>query len=706
MNRDEARKKAQELVSRMTLEEKASQLRYDAPAIKRLGIPAYNWWNEGLHGVARAGQATVFPQAIGMAATFDRDCVAEMADIVATEGRAKYNAYSSEEDRDIYKGLTFWSPNVNIFRDPRWGRGHETYGEDPYLTKELGVAFVKALQGNGETMKAAACAKHFAVHSGPEALRHEFDAEASAKDMEETYLPAFEGLVKEAKVEAVMGAYNRTNGEPCCGSPTLQKKLRGEWKFQGHFVSDCWAIRDFHEGHHVTAFPEDSAALALEKGCDLNCGCTYEYILQAYKQGKVTEEEIRRSAERLFTTRYLLGLFDHSSLDEIPYNVVGCKEHRELAYQAAVESCVLLKNDGTLPLSLKDNKRMAVIGPNADSHAALVGNYNGTPPRSITVVEGITRICEDTGWDVTYAEGCLLYDDPSVRKVFQNYRIPEAVALAESCDLAIVCVGLDSTLEGEQGDVSNAFASGDKPDLLLPKIQRDLVEQVIATGTPVILIDLAGSPIDLSAYEDQVPAILHAWYPGGEGGRAIADILFGKVSPGGKLPLTFYYNDGPLPDITDYHMTGRTYRYFEGRPWKPFGFGLTYGELQITEAKVTEVDYTKEIPSAQITIHCQNPTDRDLSDVIQVYVHVNGSSNEVPNHKLAAFERIRLDAGESKEFRITIPPMAFTTVDNSGNRVFDGTSATLYLGFSQPDLTEEDQKIYTGNRGQVFAVTL
>ena len=292
MNREEAKKKAEALVARMTLEEKASQLRYDAPAIKRLGIPAYNWWNEGLHGVARAGQATVFPQAIGMAAAFDRKSVAEMAGIVATEGRAKYNAYSVNGDRDIYKGLTFWSPNVNIFRDPRWGRGHETYGEDPYLTKELGVSFVKALQGNGDTMKAAACAKHFAVHSGPEALRHEFDAEASAKDMEETYLPAFEGLVKEAKVEAVMGAYNRTNGEPCCGSPTLQKKLRGEWKFQGHFVSDCWAIRDFHEGHHVTAFPEDSAALALEKGCDLNCGCTYEYILQAYKQGKVTEEDL------------------------------------------------------------------------------------------------------------------------------------------------------------------------------------------------------------------------------------------------------------------------------------------------------------------------------------------------------------------------------------------------------------------------------
>lgn len=708
MNRTEAREKATALVAQMTIEEAASQLLHSSPAIPRLGIPAYDWWNEALHGVARAGTATCYPQAIGLGATFDRELLQKIAGSIALEARAKYNAYSRLGDRTRYKGVTMWSPNINIFRDPRWGRGQETYGEDPVLTASLGCAFVEGLQTKRDGyLTTAACAKHFAVHSGPEALRHSFDAKATKKDLWETYLPAFEALVTQADVEAVMGAYNRTNEEPCCAhSYLMEEVLRDKWHFEGHYVSDCWAIRDFHEGHHVTAFPEDSAALALEKGCDLNCGCTYEYILQAYKQGKVTEEEIRRSAERLFTTRCLLGLFDHSSLDEIPYNVVGCKEHRELAYQAAVESCVLLKNDGTLPLSLKDNKRMAVIGPNADSHAALVGNYNGTPPRSITVVEGITRICEDTGWDVNYAEGCLLYDDPSVRKVFQNYRIPEAVALAESCDLAIVCVGLDSTLEGEQGDVGNAFASGDKPDLLLPKIQRDLVEQVIATGTPVILIDLAGSPIDLSAYEDQVSAILHAWYPGGEGGRAIADILFGKVSPGGKLPLTFYYNDGPLPDITDYHMTGRTYRYFEGRPWKPFGFGLTYGELQITEAKVTEVDYTKEIPSAQITIHCQNPTDRDLSDVIQVYVHVNGSSNEVPNHKLAAFERIRLDAGESKEFRITIPPMAFTTVDNSGNRVFDGTSATLYLGFSQPDLTEEDQKIYTGNRGQVFAVTL
>lgn len=353
MNREYARKKAQELVSKMTVEEKASQLRYDAPAIPRLNIPAYNWWNEGLHGVARAGQATVFPQAIGLGATFDPDLLNEIADVIATEGRAKYNAYSAKGDRDIYKGLTFWSPNVNIFRDPRWGRGHETYGEDPYLTKCLGVAFVKGLQGQGETMKAAACAKHFAVHSGPEAIRHEFDAKATKKDMAETYLPAFEGLVKEAGVEAVMGAYNRTNGEPCCASPSLQKTLREDWGFQGHFVSDCWAIRDFHENHMVTNTAQESAALAINNGCDLNCGNTYLHILKAYKNGLITEDTITESAVRLFTTRYMLGLFDESEYDSIPYTEVESPAHLAMAERAAEESFVLLKNNGILPLKKK-----------------------------------------------------------------------------------------------------------------------------------------------------------------------------------------------------------------------------------------------------------------------------------------------------------------------------------------------------------------
>ena len=397
MNRKNARKKAEELVSNMTVEEKASQLRYDAPAIKRLGIPAYNWWNEALHGVARAGTATVFPQAIGMAASFDEELIHQMGAVIAEEGRAKYNAASKQEDRDIYKGLTFWSPNVNIFRDPRWGRGHETYGEDPFLTSRLGVAYVKGLQGDGETMKAAACAKHYAVHSGPEELRHEFDARVSQKDLEETYLPAFEALVKEGHVEAVMGAYNRVNGEPCCGSKTLiEKKLRQDWNFEGHFVSDCWAIRDFHENHMVTSTPMESAAMALNAGCDLNCGNTYLHVLNAFHNGLVTEEAITEAAVRLFTTRYLLGLFDGSEYDDIPYTKVECKEHLEIAHRAALESIVLLKNENQiLPLKKENLHTIGVIGPNADSRSALIGNYHGTSSEYVTVLEGIRRYVND-----------------------------------------------------------------------------------------------------------------------------------------------------------------------------------------------------------------------------------------------------------------------------------------------------------------------
>ena len=390
MNREIARKKAEELVAKMTLEEKASQLKYDAPAIPRLQIPAYNWWGEGIHGVARAGTATVFPQSIALAATFDEELLKNVASSTATEGRAKYNEYTKQNDRDIYKGLTFWSPNVNIFRDPRWGRGHETYGEDPYLTSRLGVSYVKGLQGDGEYLKAAGCAKHFAVHSGPEAIRHEFDAVANPKDMEETYLPAFEALVKEADVEAVMGAYNRTNGEPCCGSKMLMEDiLRKKWGFKGHYVSDCWAIRDFHENHMVTKTPAESAALAINTGCDLNCGNTYLHILNAYEQGLVSEETITESAVRLFTTRYLLGLFDKTEYDQIPYDVVECAEHIELADRATLESVVLLKNNGILPINKTAVKKIGVIGPNANSRAALVGNYHGTSSEYVTVLEGI-----------------------------------------------------------------------------------------------------------------------------------------------------------------------------------------------------------------------------------------------------------------------------------------------------------------------------
>ena len=397
--------RAEALCDELSTEQQAEQLRYDAPAIPQAGLPAYNWWNEGLHGVARAGTATVFPQAIGLAAAFDTDLIRRTAEIISTEARAKYNASQKQGDGDIYKGLTLWSPNINIFRDPRWGRGHETYGEDPYLTARLGVEFVKGLQGEGKHLRAAACAKHFAVHSGPEAIRHEFDAECSMKDMWETYLPAFEALVTEADVEAVMGAYNRTNGEPCCAHKYLMEDiLRGKWGFEGHFTSDCWAIRDFHENHMVTKTPRESAALAVNTGCDVNCGNTYLHMLGAYEEGLVTEETITEAAVRLFTTRYLLGLFDGSEYDEIPYEVVECKEHLAEALLAAKKSCVLLKNDGILPLDKSKLKTIGVVGPNANSRAALIGNYHGTSSRYTTILEGIQdAVGEDVR--VLYSEG-------------------------------------------------------------------------------------------------------------------------------------------------------------------------------------------------------------------------------------------------------------------------------------------------------------
>ncbi|MFG6336272.1 MAG: glycoside hydrolase family 3 C-terminal domain-containing protein, partial [Lachnospiraceae bacterium] len=589
--RAKARERAKELVNQMTIEERASQLRYDAPAIERLGIPAYNWWGEALHGVARAGTATSFPQAIGMAATFDTELVHKAGDVAATEGRAKYNALSAENDRDIYKGLTFWSPNVNIFRDPRWGRGQETYGEDPYLTSRLGVAYVEGLQGDGEdVMKSAACAKHFAVHSGPEAVRHEFNATATKKDMAETYLPAFKACVQEAGVEAVMGAYNRTNGEPCCGSRTLIKEiLRDQWGFKGHFVSDCWAIKDFHENHMVTHTPEESAALAIKNGCDINCGVTYLHLLKAYQEGLVTEEEITEAAVRAFTARYLLGLFDGSGYDDIPYEKVECSEHLEVAQQMAREAVVLLKNDGVLPLKVSAGRTIGVIGPNANSREALVGNYHGTASRYVTILEGIQDKVGHNG-RVLYSEGSHLFKDRVENLALANDRIAEAVTVAKHSDVVVLCLGLNETLEGEQGDTGNSYAAGDKPDLGLPQCQIDLMEAVLATGKPVIVCLMTGSAMDLNLAQEKAAAVLQLWYPGAGGGKAVADILFGECSPSGKLPVTFYRSLAGLPDFEDYSMKGRTYRYMEEEALYPFGYGLTYGDVVVESASLSSKD--------------------------------------------------------------------------------------------------------------------
>lgn len=681
MNREKAQEKAQALVAKMTVDEAASQLRYDAPAIERLGVSAYNWWNEALHGVARAGVATSFPQAIGMAATFDPALVEVLGDIASTEGRAKYNEAVKHGDRDIYKGLTFWSPNINIFRDPRWGRGHETYGEDPFLTAEMGIGYVKGLQGNGEHLKAAACAKHFAVHSGPEAQRHQFNAKVSEKDLQETYLAAFERLVKEAHVEAVMGAYNRTNDEPCCGSKMLLRDtLRGKWGFEGHVVSDCWAIQDFHQFHQITDTPEESAALALKNGCDVNCGATYVYLMKAYEKGLVTEAEIRQAAVHAFTTRYMLGTLEGSEFDQIPYTEVESPAHVEKALEAAREGCVLLKNDGVLPLNPDALGTLAVIGPNADSRASLIGNYHGTSSRYITVLEGIQDALAGKA-RVLYSQGCHLYKDREESLAQPDDRLSEAQTVAEHADAVVLVLGLDETLEGEESDDRNASASGDKWNLLLPSSQRRLMDTVLAVGKPTVICLMAGSAIDLQAGNEKANAILLPWYPGARGGKAVAEVMFGKASPSGKLPVTFYHNEQlrQMPEFTDYAMDGRTYRYFASAPLYPFGFGLTYGDVRVTGAEAAET-----ADGVLVTAEIENAGQRDVQDVVQVYCQNEGSAFAPRNPRLCGFARVFCPAGGREKALIRVRREELLVVNDQGERIADG-NAVLYVGMGQPD---------------------
>lgn len=667
--------RAEAIVGELTVEEAASQLKYDAPSIEALGIPAYNWWSEGLHGVARAGVATMFPQSIGLAAMFDEELLKKAAEIISDEARAKYNEYSAHGDRDIFKGLTLWSPNVNIFRDPRWGRGQETFGEDPYLTSRLGIAFTKGLQGNGKVLKTAACAKHFAVHSGPEASRHEFDATVSEKDMTETYLPAFEALVKEAKVESVMGAYNRVLGEPACASKRLMKKLE-EWGFDGHFVSDCWALKDFHMNHKVTKTAPESAAMALKSGCDLNCGSTYIHLLIALKEGLITEEDIRSSCVKLMRTRVRLGMFDEKTeYDNLDSSIVACGRNKIVSLECARRSMVLLKNNGILPLDRSKLKTIGVIGPNADSRAALEGNYNGTADRYITFLEGIQDEFEGR---VMYSQGCHLYKDRVMGLAMADDRITEAEIVAEHSDVVVLCVGLDAGIEGEEGDTSNEFSSGDKNDLRLPESQRKLIKAVISKGKPVIIVTAAGSSMNVEADCD---ALIHAWYPGQNGGRALADILFGRVSPSGKLPVTFYESADKLPDFEDYSMKNRTYRYIRDNEnvLYPFGFGLTYSKVKCGDLKYNN-------GTAEVTV--TNEGNAYTEDVVQLYIK-GYSENAVLNYSLCGFRRVSLEKGESKTISFEISDSAFEAVNEHGERVHEGKRFTLYCGVSQPDALSE-----------------
>ena len=678
---------------------------HHAEAIDRLGIPKYCWWNEALHGVARAGDATVFPQAIGLGATFDEELVQSVADVTSTEGRAKYNEFAKHEDRDIYKGLTYWAPNVNIFRDPRWGRGHETYGEDPYLTGQLGMAFVEGLQGEDpDHPKAAACAKHFAVHSGPEADRHHFDARVNDQDLYDTYLYAFKRLVKDAKVEAVMGAYNRVNGEPACGSKRLLKNiLRGDWGFEGHVVSDCWAIRDFHENHKVTGCEVESAALAVNNGCDLNCGCVYEKLIYAYKAGLVTEETIDEAVVRLMEIRLRLGTLEGQTTkyDDIPYEVVECKEHIDLALDAARKSLVLLKNDGILPLKKGEHKTIGVIGPNANSRAALVGNYEGMSSEYITVLEGIQRYVGDDV-RIFHSDGTPLWKDRTHVLSEARDTFAEAMAVAEHSDLVVMCLGLDATIEGEEGDAGNEFGSGDKKGLKLPGLQQELLEKITAIGKPVILLILAGSALDLSWANDNVNAIMHCWYPGARGGKAIASVLFGEASPSGKLPLTFYASDKDLPAFEDYSMDNRTYRYFKGTPLYPFGYGLSYSKVKYEHAAVDKV---KGAIGDIFKLSCDLTNEGNMQQIetVQVYVKDVEASTRVPIRSLRKIKKVELAPGETKHVEVELAARDFAIIDEKGRCIVEPGIFTVSLGGGQPDERTEE---LTGTKVAQFDIEL
>ena len=674
------RKKARELVAQMTLEEKVSQMLHRAGEVERLGIPSYNWWNEALHGVARAGTATMFPQAIALAATFDPDVLKEVADITATEARAKYHAYQSEGDHDIYKGLTFWSPNINMFRDPRWGRGHETYGEDPHLTSRLGVAFINGLQGDDpNALKVAACAKHYAVHSGPESERHSFNAVCNEYDLWNTYLPHFEAAVKEGKVEAVMGAYNRTLDEPCCGSKLLMADiLRGKWGFDGHYVSDCWAVEDFYKHHKITDSPVDSVALAVTMGCDLCCGDIYALAVEAVREGKLSEKDVDTAVERLLVARMRLGLLGAPERPEyvnIPYDVVDSDEHNAINLEVSRRAPVLLKNDGTLPLDFAKLSSIAVIGPNADSRRALEGNYQGTATRFVTVLEGVRKLAAEHDVKVRYAQGCHLYKNRTSNLSFEDNLISEALIAAKTSDAVILCMGLDADIEGEEGDTGNEFSSGDKNDLNLPGRQQYLVEKVVeaAAGKPVILVLISGSALAVTWADKHVNGILQAFYPGALGGQAIVEIIAGLVNPSGKLPVTFYKSTDELPDFRSYDMTNRTYRYFTGEPLYSFGFGLSYTKFEMEGLKATK-------ENCVVTV--KNTGKRAGYETVQVYVKSPGQK-EV--HALCGVKSVYLEPGQAKEVTVPIAKTAFSRWDNNGDLYDIAGPHTLFVGFTQPD---------------------
>jgi beta-glucosidase len=812
-------KRVDDLISRMTLEEKASQMVHAARAIPRLGVPAYNWWNEALHGVARSGYATVFPQAIGLAATWNTGLMHTVADTISTEARAKYHDAIRHGNHDIYYGLTFWSPNINIFRDPRWGRGQETYGEDPYLTSRLGVAFVEGMQGNDpKYFKVVATPKHYAVHSGPEQLRHIFNARVSLRDMEDTYLPAFRATVKEAHAESVMCAYNSVNGQPACANDfLLGKTLRGKWGFSGYVVSDCGAETDISENHLYAKTLEQGTALAIKAGTDIECGFDgnkepeYAKIVRAVQQGLIPESDLDTAVRRLFTARFKLGMFDPPDMvpyARIPFSENDSEAHRKLALEAARQSMVLLKNDGTLPLK-SDVKRIAVVGPLASSVDLLLGNYNGTPSRATTILQGIQKRFANA--EITYAPGVfmpgqaltvpasalsasfkgeyfnnteldgkpvLTRTDPapldikfekspspeidfltfSVRwtgelippvtgtyqlgmssddgfrlylddkLVVQDWRkrsaepptmktvdlvagrhyklridynqmgagasaklvwIPptvftDAVEAAKKADVVVAVLGIDANLEGEEMPVAlDGFSGGDRTSLDMPKFEEDLLQALAATGKPVVLVMTSGSALSVNWAKQNIPAILQAWYPGEEGGTAVAEVLAGDVNPAGRLPVTFYKSVNDLPPFEDYSMQGRTYRYFKGETLFPFGYGLSYTKFEYSNMKLMP----QHDGSVEVTADVKNTGNYDGDEVAQVYVTKESSRYPLPLRSLEGFNRVRLKQGETKKLRFVLKAEQLSVIDDKGDRVAEPGEFVISVGGGQPGMT-------------------
>lgn len=686
-------KRVSDLVSRLTLEEKVLQMLNNTPAIERLNIPAYNWWNECLHGIGRTEyKVTVFPQAIGMAAAWDARLLKDVANAISDEGRAIYNDASAKGNYSIYHGLTYWTPNVNIFRDPRWGRGQETYGEDPYLTGALGKSFVAGLQGDdSQYLKAAACAKHYAVHSGPENTRHTFNTFVTTFDLWDTYLPAFRDLVVDAKVAGVMCAYNAFSGEPCCGNNLLmQEILRDKWGFTGYVTSDCGAIDDFYRHHKTHPDAKYAAADAVYSGTDIDCGNeAYKALVDAVKTGLITEEQIDISLKRLFEIRFRLGMFDPAEdvkFSKIPLSVLESQPHKDLALKITRESIVLLKNENSfLPLS-KKLKKVAVIGPNADNEVSVLGNYNGFPTQIITPYKAIKNKLKNT--EVIYEKG-IDFVKPS-----ENSK-EEIAALAKrlkGMDVVIFAGGISPELEGEEMPVKiEGFTGGDRTSIKLPKIQTELMQALKAERIPTVFVMMTGSAIAAEWESQNVPAILNAWYGGQDAGTAIADVLFGDYNPSGKLPVTFYTKDSDLPAFNSYEMKNRTYRYFDGQVLYPFGYGLSYTKFEYSPIQMPASIKAGENMEVSITVKNTGKTDGE--EVVQLYISHdnNGTNRQLPLYALKSFERISLKAGESKSVTFKLSPREMALADEDGVLKMTKGKSKLYIGGTSPTKTSAEK---------------